>query len=214
MNTTSPHCPVRGGGDVLVEAEIRPSRAQPADLTPRPTPPRRSRRRSLRKNLRASVADGASFSVMVGIGETYFPAFVLALGLGEIASGLVASVPLLVGAILQLISPYAIAWLGSNRRWVIMCVALQAAAFLPLVAAALAGRMPVVGVFAAVSLYWAAGLGAGPAWNTWMETVVPFRVRAPFFATRTRMGQAGVLAGFLLGGAALQYGKFSGQLLL
>ena len=73
--------------------------------------------------------------------------------------------------------------------------------------------MPAVGVFATVSLYWAGGLGAGPAWNTWMETVVPFRVRAPFFAMRTRLGQAGTLLGFLVGGAALQYGKHSGHVL-
>jgi MFS family permease len=173
----------------------------------------RTRRRLLRKNLRNSVSEGAAFSVMVGIGETYFPAFVLALGMGEIAAGLVASIPLLAGAILQLVSPAAVAWLGSNRRWVIACVSLQAASFLPLVAAALWGHMPAIGVFAAVSLYWGAGLGAGPAWNTWMETVVPFRVRAPFFAMRTRLGQAGTLLGFLAGGAALQYGTHSGQVL-
>ncbi len=173
----------------------------------------RSRRRALRKNLRNSVSDGTAFSVMVGIGETYFPAFVLALGMGEIAAGLVASVPLLVGAILQMISPTAVARLGSNRRWVIVCVATQGASFLPLVVAALWGKMPAVGVFAAVSLYWAAGLGCGPAWNTWMETLVPFRVRAPFFAMRTRFAQAGTLLGFLAGGAALQYGKSTGQVL-
>jgi MFS family permease len=173
----------------------------------------RTRRRLLRKNLRNSVSDGAAFSVMVGIGETYFPAFVLALGMGEIAAGLVASIPLLAGAILQLVSPAAVAWLGSNRRWVIVCVSLQAASFVPLVAAAVWGHMPAFGVFAAVSLYWAGGLGAGPAWNTWIETVVPFRVRAPFFAMRTRLGQAGTLLGFLAGGAALQYGKHSGQVL-
>lgn len=151
---------------------------------------------------------------MVGLGETYFPAFVLALGLGEIAAGLIASVPLLAGAILQMISPWAVARLGSNRRWVVTCVVLQAASFLPLVGAALAGHMSTVGVFAAVSLYWAAGLGAGPAWNTWMETVVPFRVRAPFFAMRTRIGQVGVLLGFVGGGLALQYGKNQGQVLM
>ncbi|MBI3865834.1 MAG: MFS transporter [Planctomycetia bacterium] len=174
---------------------------------------RRPRRRALRKNLRNSVSDGAAFAVTVGIGETYFPAFVLAMGMGEIASGLVASVPLLMGAILQMISPAAVTWLGSNRRWVLTCVALQSASFVPLVIASIVGTMPVWGVFASVALYWGAGLGAGPAWNTWMETVVPFRVRAPFFAMRTRFGQAGTLLGFLAGGAALQYGKHSGHVL-
>jgi MFS family permease len=213
MNIASPPLSRKESGDVFVETESRSLRNQPADCDLPAAKFRRSRRRSLRKNLRNSVSDGAAFSVMVGIGETYFPAFVLALGMGEIAAGLIASVPLLVGAVLQMISPAAVVWLGSNRRWVVACVVIQAASFVPLVAAGLWGHMPVIGVFAAVSLYWAAGLGAGPAWNTWMETVVPFRVRAPFFAMRTRLGQAGTLLGFVAGGAALQYGKSSEHLL-
>lgn len=213
MKISSPHLPARVGADGPPDAENRPARVQSVAVIHRHPHSGRSRRRLLRKNLRASVSDGAAFSVMVGLGETYFPAFVLALGLGEIASGLVASIPLLIGAVLQLVSPYAVTWLGSNRRWVLTCVLLQAASFLPLVVGAMVGHMSAVAVFAAVSLYWAAGLGAGPAWNTWMETVVPFRVRAPFFAMRTRLGQAGVLLGFIAGGAALQYGKYTELLL-
>lgn len=213
MKIQTPHYPVKGSDGNFVEAERRSPHVPTSRFDTPPPMFRRSRRRALRKNLRNSFSDSAAFSVMVGIGETYFPAFVLALGMGEIASGLVASIPLLVGAILQMISPVAVVRLGSNRRWVITCVALQGASFVPLVIAAVLGKMPVVGVFAAVSLYWAGGLGAGPAWNTWMETVVPFRVRAPFFAMRTRLGQAGTLLGFLAGGAALQYGKHSGNLL-
>ena len=51
----------------------------------------------LRKDLRAICADGAAWSVMVGVGETYLPAFVLALMASQLASGLVAtmSMPLL-----------------------------------------------------------------------------------------------------------------------
>jgi hypothetical protein len=62
-------------------------------------------------------------------------------------------------------------------------------------------------VFVAASLYWAAGLAAGPAWNNWMETVIPGRIRARFLADRIRFGQAGILAGLLLGGILL-YGVF------
>src|SRR5262245_14108978 len=213
MKTLSPPLSAPEREADFVEADDRSPRVPPVHFDLPPAMFRRSRRRSLRKNLRHSFSDAAAFSVMVGIGETYFPAFVLALGLGEIAAGLIASIPLLVGAILQMVSPMGVARFGSNRRWVVTCVVVQSASFLPLVAAAMWGKMPAVGVFAAVSLYWAGGLGAGPAWNTWMETVVPFRVRAPFFAMRTRLGQAGTLLGFLVGGAALQYGKFSGHVL-
>ena len=47
------------------------------------------------RDLRAITADGVFFSVMVGLGEAYVPAFALAVGLGEIVAGLVATVPML-----------------------------------------------------------------------------------------------------------------------
>ena len=49
-----------------------------------PTTDDRQVERSLGRNLAASVGDGAAFGVMVGVGETYLPAFTLAAGLGEV----------------------------------------------------------------------------------------------------------------------------------
>ncbi|MFN5299587.1 MAG: MFS transporter [Planctomycetaceae bacterium] len=214
MNSRVTHVPPEGQGHPLAgpssgRVAVTSSAPPPA---PKQTLGQRARRR-LRYNLQNSVADGAAYSVMVGMGETYFPAFALALGLGEVVSGLVASVPLLLGSVLQLVSPRAVAWLGSYRRWCVVCVLMQAIAFLPLIIGACLGRLPTWGLFASIALYWAGGLGAAPVWNVWMETVVPHRVRAPFFAMRTRMGQAGVLVGFVLGGFALQFGKQTERLL-
>ena len=60
--------------------------------------------RDLRHNLGRSIGDAASFGAMVGLGETYLPAFALALGMGETSAGLVASLPLVAGGIMQLVS--------------------------------------------------------------------------------------------------------------
>src|SRR5262245_13162494 len=108
MKTQSPHLPAQRREAPFVAPHERCVRRPSLSLDAPPSTKERSRRRALRKNLRNSVSDGASFSVMVGIGETYFPAFVLALGMGEIASGLIASIPLLMGAVLQMISPAAV----------------------------------------------------------------------------------------------------------
>jgi len=51
-----------------------------------------------RRTLRVITAEGMASAVMVGTGETYVAAFVLALGFGRVVAGLVASVPLLAGA--------------------------------------------------------------------------------------------------------------------
>jgi hypothetical protein len=81
---------------------------------------------------------------------------------------------------------------------------LQAVSFAPLIIGALIGSMPVWLVFAIASVYWATSLGCGPAWNTWMGSIIPARVRARFFARRSRASQLATLIGFLTGGVILQ----------
>jgi MFS family permease len=158
----------------------------------------------LRRDLRASLADGAGYGGMVGFGETYFPAFALAVGLGELMAGLVASLPLLAG-IMQTISPLAIRRFGSHKQWVVCCATIQALTFLPLIWAAYWGHIGGSALLWIVAVYWAAGLATGPAWNTWIGTIVPRPLRAGFFASRTRASQAAIFLGFLLGGIALQW---------
>lgn len=158
----------------------------------------------LRKDLRACVIDGAAFSVMVGVGETYLPAFALAVGLSEVSAGLVASVPMLAGGVLQLVTPFGVRRFGSLRRWVVCCASVQALSFLPLIVFAAIGRAPAWVVFASAALYWGSGLATSPAWNTWMERLIPRSIRVPYFAQRTRIAHAFLLVGLLGGGLTLQ----------
>lgn len=170
-----------------------------------------SRRGQLRRELRFSLVDGAAFGGMVGIGETYLPAFALAVGLGEMAAGMVSSLPLVAGGLMQLASPMAVRLLRSHRRWVVVCAIVQALTFLPLLAAALTGSISTATLLFVAAVYWGAGLATGPAWNTWIGTLVPRSIRPRFFANRTRISQAGVFAGFLVGGLVLQYASAHDQ---
>ena len=185
------------------------------DTVPRQLDPLSSYERveRTRSDLRSILGDGIAFSLMVGMGETYLPAFVLALGMGQVAAGLIGTIPLLIGAVLQLVSPAAVRWLGSHRKWVVACALCQAACFIPLCAAAWVGSIPLGTLFAVAAVYWGSGLGTNPAWNTWVGTIVPMRLRARYFARRTRFSQMGVLTGFILAGVALQYGAHVGRLL-
>jgi MFS family permease len=153
------------------------------------------------------LGDGAAFSVMVGMGESYLPAFALAAGLGEVAAGLVATIPLVAGAVLQLVSPAAVRRLGSHKRWVVLCAACQGLAFLPLAIGAYSGTVAAWLVFGMAAIYWGAGLATGPAWNTWAGTLVPDNIRTGFFARRTRFTQIGTLTGFVAGGITLQVAR-------
>ncbi len=164
----------------------------------------------LRRNLRASTIDGAAYSVNVGVGETYLPAFLLAVGGGEIIAGLVASVPLVAGAIIQSISPIGVRRIGSLRRWVLLCATVQSFSFAPLIWMSITGADTVWLAFVSAAVYWASALGAGPAWNTWMGTIVPHELRAKFFSRRSRLAQFAVLLGLVLGGTLLHLGKHTG----
>ena len=166
--------------------------------------PPRPRAAELHANLRRIYIDAIAFSVMVGAGETYLAAFVLGLGKGELASGLVSGIPMLAGALIQMISPGVIRRLKSHRTWVVLCAFIQAASFLPLVFAAIVQTMPLPVVFLVALLYWGAGMATGPAWNTWVSTLVPRRIRAHYFARRSRAAHFAVLCGVVGGGVSLQ----------
>ncbi len=160
---------------------------------------------TLRNDLRTSTIEGMASSLMVGIGETYLPVFVLALSGSQLACGLSSTVPLVIGAALQLSAPWLMRKCGSYRSLVSLGALVQAAAFVPLVMAAIAGQMSTLLVFALIAVYWATGLGSSGPWNAWMETLVPPRVRARYFAWRTRICQWGIAMGFVGGGMALQW---------
>ncbi|KAA0219787.1 MAG: MFS transporter [Phycisphaerae bacterium] len=159
----------------------------------------------LRSNLRASVLDGGAFSFMVGTGETYLPAFVLAVGLGETTAGMIAAAPMLGGAVIQMISPWGVQWMRSLRRWVVFCAVVQTLSLTPLVYFALRGGAPAALIFAAATLYWASGMALSPAWNTWIGSLVPRRLRAHFFGRRVRVTQGCLLTGLISGGLILHH---------
>ena len=157
----------------------------------------------MRRDLRLMVGDAVAFSVMVGAGEAYVPAFTLAAGHGDAASGLVATLPMLGGALIQLATPWGVARLRSHRRWVVAAATGQALSFLPLVVGALRGEIGLAWIFAAAAAYWGFGMAAGPAWNTWVDDLVPTRLRPRFFANRTRAAQAVLFVSLATGGALL-----------
>ncbi|MGH0032157.1 MAG: MFS transporter [Myxococcota bacterium] len=176
-------------------------------MDPAPVPAADPQAPRTRRDLHSIVADGVSFSAMVGLGETYVPAFALAAGLGEVVAGLIATLPMLAGALFQLVTPWAVHRLRSYRRWVVLCAALQALSFLPLIAGALLGRIGLGWVAAATVAYWGFGMATSPAWNAWVTSLVPEPIRARFFASRTRAAHATLFVAILLGGLLLDRGR-------
>ncbi len=166
-----------------------------------------TRSRALRRDLWNSTADGGAYSFMVGVSETYFIPFALAIGMGDVAAGLAFTVPYLAGAALQLIGPWGVERLGSPRRWVIVTAAVQCASFVPMVAGAVVGTMPTWLLLLAFALYWGSAIGAGPAWSAWVAALFPSSLRANYFGRRNRVCQILTLVGLAIAGGLLTFGE-------
>lgn len=151
---------------------------------------------------------------MVGLGETYFAAYALAANATEIAAGLVASIPMVIGGILQLTTPHWVARFRSHKKWAVTCAAFQASSLALLPLAVYFDQYAVAFIYLVATLYWTGGLGTNSVWSTWIEEIVPKYVRTHFFARRVRMSQACSLLGFIIAGVWLQFGKASDQVLL
>jgi hypothetical protein len=166
-----------------------------------------------RRDLRLLVGDGICFSLMTGAGEWQFVLFALALGYSEVTSGLLATVPMFIGALVQLITPWGVRKIGSLRRWVWMFAAIQAVSLIPLVIGACVGSMPIWVLYIVISVYWASGYMTGPPWQTWFTSLVPQGIRSHFWTNRSRWIQ-GFLGIGLMAGLILQIGEQAGRPLI
>ena len=164
---------------------------------------RRASHLTLRSDLRACTDDGITHAFMVGIGETFIPAFALAAGAAQVHGGLVYTIPFLIGATVQLVTPAGVDRIGSPRRWILLCATIQALCFIPMAIAAMLGDVPLLLVYACASVYWTVNLGAAPAWNAWVGALFPARIRATYFSRRSRICQVALLLGLLLGGVLI-----------
>ncbi|MBX3168964.1 MAG: hypothetical protein KF760_16265 [Candidatus Eremiobacteraeota bacterium] len=141
----------------------------------------------LHQDLRWITREGGTFCVMAGAALESLPAFVLATSKSALASGQIGTIPMFVGAVVQNLAPAALRWVASVRLWSIAMATIQGLTLLALALGSMLGHMPLWAVFMLVSLYWAAAWSVGPAWNTWMDSIVPARVRATYFSRRTAL---------------------------
>lgn len=170
--------------------------------------PKRPKASPVRHSLRASTLDGTAHAVMLGLGETYFPAFALFLGASAFAAGLLTTLPLLVGALFQLLTPYGAGVVG-NKRWVVGSALLQALTFVPVALTLADGDLGYAWLLLWVCVYWALALGINPAWNAWMGRLVPPPVRSTFFSRRNIPIQAALFLSVVGGGYLLHLAEHS-----
>ena len=161
-------------------------------------------RARVRSSLRWSIAEGASFFLMVGAAEAYFQAFAVYLKGSVIQIGLVSTLPIAVASLLQLASgPLGVA-LGSRKRFNVGAGVLRTALFVPLALTPFLGQARIWLLLAMVCLYFLLCYLPNPSWTSWMRDLVGEEQRGTYFGRRNAVGNLAALAATVLAGLLLQ----------
>ncbi len=163
------------------------------------------------RSLRHSLQDATAYSVMAGAGETYFSAFGLFLKATTQQIGVLATLPPLLGSLMQLLS----AWIGQRTRRrmpvILTGVCLQACTWVPIMLLPmLFPQNAVYLLIGAVIVYYAGANLAAPLWSSLMGELVPERRRGRYFARRTRIASLVTFVALTGAGLVLHLSKQAG----
>jgi MFS family permease len=158
----------------------------------------------VRRSLRWSVADGASFFVMMGAAEAYFQAFAVYLKGTVFQVGLVSTLPIAVASLLLLASGPLGSLFGSRKRFNVAAALLRTALFVPLALTPLMGPARVWLLLGLVCLYFILNYLPNPAWTSWMRDLVGEANRGAYFGRRNAIANLAGLAATVLAGLFLQ----------
>ena len=151
------------------------------------------------------MLEGALHAVMVGVAESYLGAFAVELGHGPRRLALLSTLPLLAGAVIQLLSPVLCAVLGSRKRLVVAGALGQTASLGALFAIAVSGSTSLPALLLAQLGYWVSSGAMSPAWNAWMANLTVHTERPRYFARRSGINQLALLVAFGAAGCVLHH---------
>ncbi len=167
---------------------------------------RYSRDAQVDRTLRHSVRDGVAYAVMSGGAETYLSAFALFLKASAPQVALLATLPALLGSLMQVLS----VWLGNRlrcRKPVILAGAsIQALIWLPLTLLPFVFPDQAITILlVCITIYYASGNLAAPLWVSLMGDLVPERKRGRYFGRRTRLATVAAFLALVGGGLILHW---------
>jgi MFS family permease len=157
----------------------------------------------IRKSLVYSLFDGIAFSVMFGMSDSFFQAYGIRLGAGDIQLGLMKTLPLTLGALSQLFSGVFISLFKSRRKFVSASALVQAVIFIPIILVIFMGPLRVPVLIAAVTVSSICSMILVPAWNSWMGDLVDQKTRGAWFGRRQSITGIVAFLSLLLAGFIL-----------
>jgi MFS family permease len=167
-----------------------------------------SRQNEPQQSLSYSIRDGVFASIQQGAGESYISPFAIFLNASNAQIGLLASIPLLIGACFQFVSVEVLNRLQKRKKIILLGAGLQAMVWIPFfwLPFLFPGYAPLLVILCATA-YFLAGNFATPAWNSLMGDLVPPATRGSYFGLRSKYNSIASFAALCLGGLILHYAE-------
>lgn len=162
---------------------------------------------STKEHIRASFRDATYTSLNIGMAECYFCAFMLALGISEIVSGLGTVIPQFIGVVFQLFSIRSFFRRYSLKNRLLLFLSIQALSMIPLIMIGWYQINSSLLVILVLGIYWASLLSLNPPWNRLIGHTVPQKFRLKFFSIRSQFGQFSVFIGLITSGLLLYWAR-------
>ncbi|MGE3609893.1 MAG: MFS transporter [Bacteriovoracaceae bacterium] len=164
---------------------------------------------SNRDHIRSSFRDAIFTNLNIGMNETYFCAFMLALGVSGVVAGFSTILVQFIGVVFQLfsISRYFRRYSLKNRLLIFLTT--QILSLIPLIIIGIYRINSPSLLILILGLYWASLLSLNPPWNKLIGHTVPAKFRLNFFSLRSQYSQFSIFVGLLFSGLLLKEVKGS-----
>ena len=161
-----------------------------------------------KKSLVYSTIDGSAWSVMFGMGETYFAPFAIFLNASNTLIGLLASLPQLISSAVQILSANILDKIGRRKTLIVLPAMIQTLIWIPIFLLPFIWQEKgAVLLVVCVIAYRIADNFIGPSWNSLMGDLVPPDERGRYFGMRNRICSVFTFLATLLGGMILHWLK-------
>jgi len=157
-------------------------------------------------SLRYSILDGLGGSISQGSGETYLSAFGIFLKAAPLQVGLLATLPPLIGALLQGFGVWLMERFLRRRQILVILAAILSLIWLPVALLPVVlgpGGKTVTILILLICLYFALAGFAAPIWNSLIGDLVPSNSRGRYFGFRSRKCGLAVFLAMILAGQVL-----------
>ena len=165
-----------------------------------------------RRTLKLSIVEGCAWAVMWGFGESFIGPFAVFLKANDFAMSLLATLPILLGALAQIAGGYLVERLGRRRSVMVTTAVIQCLGFLPLfwLPYLFPGQGARIVITVATCMLVSANIGI-PGFSSLMGDLIPAERRGHYFSKRSALIMLSMLLTMMIAGKIVSVFETCGE---